>query len=70
MRAADAAWTYADPSPGYESLAGRVAFLPREMDECRVDDEVARPQPGSYYGGWITSDIVGPYKGEAGSGSW
>ncbi len=70
MRAADAAWIYAEPSPGYEALMGRVAFSPREMDECRVDGEIVRPQPGSFYGGWITSDIVGPYKGEPGTGDW
>lgn len=62
--AEDAAWTYEKPSPGFEALRGHVAFYPRPMDECRVDGEVARPQPGAFYGGWITSDVVGPFKGE------
>jgi len=62
--AEDASWTYERPSPGFETLRGHVAFYPRPMDECRVDGEVARPQPGEFYGGWITSDIVGPFKGE------
>ncbi|MHB1016526.1 MAG: DUF427 domain-containing protein [Coriobacteriia bacterium] len=70
VRAPAAAWTYPDPSPGYRDLTGRVAFSPREMDECRVDGEVVRPQPGSFYGGWITSDIVGPYKGDPGTNGW
>jgi hypothetical protein len=61
---------YPDPSPGYRDLTGRVAFSPRAMDECRVDGEVVRPQPGSFYGGWITSDIVGPYKGDPGTNGW
>lgn len=70
VRAPAAAWTYADPSPGYRDLTGRIAFAPGDMDECRVDGEVVRPQPGSFYGGWITSDIVGPYKGEPGTNGW
>ena len=69
-RAADAAWGYTVPAPGYERLAGHVAFHPALMDECRVDGEVATPQPGRYYGGWITRDVVGPFKGEAGTDGW
>ncbi len=61
----DAAW-------GYEAgpLAGRVAFYAARMDACFVDDERVRPQPGGFYGGWITSDIVGPFKGEPGTMGW
>jgi uncharacterized protein (DUF427 family) len=66
----EAAWSYDAPAPGYEALAGHVAFYPRKMDECRVDDEVVTPQPGDYYGGWITSDVTGPFKGEPGTGHW
>lgn len=66
----DAAWSYQNPAPGYEELAGRVAFYASKMDECRVDGEAVRPQPGGYYGGWITSDIVGPFKGEPGTSHW
>lgn len=66
----DAAWIYESPAPGYEDIAGYVAFYPGKMDECRVDGEVVQPQPGEYYGGWITSDITGPFKGEPGTHSW
>jgi len=68
--APDAAWIYDNPAAGYEVLAGHVAFYPQAMDECRVDGEVVKPQPGSYYGGWITADVVGPFKGDPGTGGW
>ena len=63
-RAEDAAWCYPDPTPPFAGIARYLAFYPRAMDECRVDDERAAPQPGDFYGGWITTDIVGPFKGE------
>jgi uncharacterized protein (DUF427 family) len=66
----DACWSYAVPTPGYEAIAGYFAFYPGRVDECTLDGERVRPQPGSYYGGWITSDIVGPFKGEPGSEGW
>ena len=66
----DAAWIYESPEPGYEDLAGHVAFYPAKMDECRLDGEVVRAQPGEYYGGWITSDVTGPFKGEPGTRDW
>ena len=69
-REVDAAWCYPDPSPGYEALVGHVAFYPGRMEACYVDDELVRPQPGGFYGGWITSDIVGPFKGERGTEWW
>ena len=65
-----AAWGYADPAPAYRALAGMIAFYPALMDECWVDDERASPQPGAFYGGWITKSVVGPFKGDAGSQSW
>ncbi len=65
-----AAWGYADPLPSYRALTGMVAFYPGLMDECRVGDELVRPQAGGFYGGWITDAIVGPFKGEPGSRSW
>ncbi|WP_349864215.1 DUF427 domain-containing protein [Leifsonia sp. WHRI 6310E] len=64
------AWNYPHPSPGYELLQGRVAVYAQQMDECTVDDEVVTPQPGDFYGGWITSAVVGPFKGVAGSLGW
>lgn len=65
-----AAWFYPDPLPGYEVLAGRVAVYPGRMDTCTVDGEVVRAQAGDFYGGWITSRVVGPFKGEPGTMWW
>lgn len=66
---ADAAWSYPDPFPGFEPIAGYLSFYPAKL-ECYVDGVRARPQPGDFYGGWITPELVGPFKGEAGSGWW
>jgi uncharacterized protein (DUF427 family) len=65
-----AAWNYPDPSPGYELLHDRVAVYAQAMDACTVDGETVTPQPGGFYGGWITSDVVGPFKGVPGSFGW
>jgi len=64
------AWYYPEPTPAFASMQNYVAFYPRPMDVCLVDGEQVQPQPGEFYGGWITSDIVGPFKGEAGSWGW
>lgn len=64
-----AAWSYPQPNPAYEQLAGYLSFYPGRV-ECFLDDERVRPQPGNYYGGWITSDIVGPFKGDPGTEGW
>jgi uncharacterized protein (DUF427 family) len=69
-RAPLAAWTYRAPSHGFGMIAGHFAFYVAPMEECRVDGERARPQPGSFYGGWVTSGVVGPFKGEPGSAGW
>lgn len=69
-RAGRAAWTYPDPAPGYEQLAGRAAVYPGRMDRCTVDGEEVSPQEGDFYGGWITGRITGPFKGGAGTGRW
>ena len=66
----NAAWTYRSPKPGYESIAGCLAFYAWAVDEAWVGNERATPQPGRFYGGWITSWIVGPFKGEPGSHGW
>ncbi len=66
----DAAWSYDDPNPGYEAIRGYLAFYAGRVDEAWVGDERASPQPGGFYGGWVTSRIVGPIKGEPGSGGW
>ena len=64
------AWSYEQPLPGFESIAGYVAFYAWAVDEAWVGDERATPQPGHFYGGWVTSKIVGPIKGEPGSQGW
>jgi uncharacterized protein (DUF427 family) len=65
-----AAWYYPDPAHGYEELAGHVAFYPSRMDACYVDGERVAPQEGDFYGGWITSEIDGPFKGGPGTDGW
>jgi uncharacterized protein (DUF427 family) len=68
--APEAAWGYDDPSSGYGALAGAVAFYAGRVDAAYVDDELVVPQPGGFYGGWITSDVVGPFKGAPGTLGW
>jgi uncharacterized protein (DUF427 family) len=68
--ARNAAWVYTDPLPGYEDIRGRIAFFAGRIDEALVDGERAVPQPGGFGRGWITSDVVGPFKGEPGSWDW
>ena len=65
-----AAWTYASPTPGFEAIRGAVAFYPGLMDECTLDGEPVEVQQGGLYGGWITSEVVGPFKGGPGSCGW
>lgn len=69
-RVANAAWTYLNPSPGYEMLAGYVAVYPALMEVCLVDGEMVDGQPGGFYGGWITSKVAGPFKGGPGTEDW
>ncbi|WP_309070721.1 DUF427 domain-containing protein [Arthrobacter sp.] len=69
-RAERAAWTYPNPTVGYERLAGTVAVYPGRMDRCLVDGEEVQAQPGDFYGGWITSRVVGPFKGAPGTWGW
>jgi uncharacterized protein (DUF427 family) len=68
--ALNAAWYYAHPIHPYEALAGYVAFYPGKMQACFVDGEQVQPQAGDFYGGWITSEIIGPFKGGPGSWGW
>ncbi|TFD65348.1 DUF427 domain-containing protein [Cryobacterium ruanii] len=67
---ARSAWFYPTPTSGYESLADRVAVYPGAMDRCTVDGETVRAQDGDFYGGWITANIVGPFKGAPGTMGW
>lgn len=64
------AWSYEEPLPGYEAIRGYLAFYPALVDEAWVGDERATPQPGRFYGGWVTSKVVGPFKGEPGTQGW
>lgn len=66
----DVAWYYSQPTPAFSAIANYVAFYAAPMDACYVNGEKVIPQPGQFYGGWITSDVVGPFKGEAGSWGW
>jgi hypothetical protein len=58
-----AGWSYEGSTPGYEHLPGAVAFYPGRVDLASVDGGTVRPQPGDFYGGWITDEVVGPFKG-------
>ena len=69
-QAENAAWFYPNPVPAFAGLKDYVAFYPSRMEACYVDDEIVQAQPGDFYGGWITSDIVGPFKGTAGTWGW
>ena len=64
------AWRYDQPQPGFEAIRGRVAFYAGRVDEATVDGERVWPQPGGFYGGWVTGDVVGPFKGEPGTEGW
>lgn len=64
------AWSYEEPSLGYEVLRGAVAFYPSKLDRALVDGVPAQPQPGDFYGGWITPDVTGPFKGAPGTLGW
>ncbi|HET8958160.1 MAG TPA: DUF427 domain-containing protein [Microcella sp.] len=68
--AAKAAWYYPNPSRGYEELVDHVAIYPGRMDECTLDGELVTAQEGDFYGGWITSRVVGPFKGAPGTWGW
>ncbi len=64
------AWTYKSPTRRFEALAGYLAFYPSKMDACYVDDEQVQAQEGDFYGGWITKNIVGPFKGGPATIGW
>jgi len=68
--AARAGWFYSVPTARYAALVDHVAVYPGLVDRCTVDGEVVRPQPGGFYGGWVTAEITGPIKGEPGSLLW
>lgn len=63
------AWSYPEPLPGFERITGYLSFFPSRLT-CTVDGERVEPQPGDFYGGWVTSEIVGPFKGAPGTEWW
>lgn len=65
-----AAWHYPEPAAGYEALLDHVAFYPGRMGRCTVDGGTVVAQPGDFYGGWITSNVTGPFKGAPGTDGW
>ena len=68
--AAKAAWSYPEPAPAFELIRDAIAVMAGLVDRCTVDGETVTPQPGGFYGGWITSRVVGPFKGGPGSLGW
>lgn len=68
--AVNAAWSYPDPVEPYADIAGYLAFYANKMDTCTVDGQPVQPQPGDFYGGWITPNITGPFKGGPGTVGW
>jgi uncharacterized protein (DUF427 family) len=69
-RMASTAWCYDRPTPAFAGLVGHVAFYAAPFDLCTVDGERVVPQPGGFYGSWITSHVAGPFKGVPGSQFW
>ncbi|MAQ18067.1 MAG: hypothetical protein CMN30_31980 [Sandaracinus sp.] len=69
-RFAQVAWSYPDPTGAYGALRDHLAFYAGRVDACYVDDERVTPQEGRFYGGWITGDVVGPFKGGPGTMGW
>ena len=65
-----AAWHYPEPDPAYAALLGHVSFYPGRMDACWLGEERVRAQAGDFYGGWITADLAGPFKGPPGTRGW
>jgi uncharacterized protein (DUF427 family) len=65
-----AAWGYPEPDPAFAELRDRLAFFAGRVDACCVGGERVQAQPGEFYGGWVTSEIVGPFKGEQGTEGW
>ena len=66
----DAGWFYPDPTPGFVAMRDHVAVYAGRMDACFVGDEQVTPQPGGFYGGWVTANLIGPFKGARGTEFW
>lgn len=70
QRSENAAWYYETPTPAFAPIAGYISFYPGRTERCTVNGETVIPQPGEFYGGWVTSNIKGPFKGIEGSWGW
>ena len=66
----EVAWRYLDPSPGYAALRDHIAFYPARLDAAWLGDELVEAQESDFYGGWVTSNIIGPFKGPPGTLGW
>ena len=69
-RLEDVAWSYERPVDDFSPLRSFLSFYPGRVEECWLDDERVTPQEGGFYGGWITSEVVGPFKGAPGTWGW
>ena len=67
---ASAAWSYPEPTNSYADIADCLSFYASKVDECQVGDMTVIPQDGSFYGGWITANLTGPFKGGPGTMAW
>ena len=70
QRAERAAWSYPEPTPAFAAIHGFLAFYAGKLSACYVGEEKVRPQEGEFYGGWITADLAGPFKGAPGTLDW
>jgi uncharacterized protein (DUF427 family) len=69
-RSPAACWFYAQPTPGFEAIAGYLTFYPSRVDRITVDGEVVRAVGGDFYGSWVTARVAGPFKGGPGTEGW
>ena len=67
---AAAGWTYSDPTTAFAPIADHWAFYAQKLDECWIDDERVTSNEGSFYGGWVTANVTGPFKGAPGTMHW
>lgn len=70
VRVVDAGWTYPDPTAAFEAVRNHWAFYAQKADECWIDDERVTSNEGSFYGGWVTANVTGPFKGAPGTSHW
>jgi uncharacterized protein (DUF427 family) len=66
----DAAWTYPRPTAAFAALVHHWAFYAQQVDQCFIDDEQVTSNEGSFYGGWVTANVTGPFKGGPGTSHW